>query len=301
VLQTDATEAFGKLVQTLETFIESSTMSSSPFPFAVRLIGFTAEEAKIFEATFATEQAKGYGYFRLADDNLQDPDLYVANGSELKALVKLADLRPSDVRPALLVGRPQVELSYPYVERPIVWGALFEALDALIEKRADALSRLEASDVISVPERRRRDRVDLDLTDPSEYERMRATVSSKGMVLVVDKNPAFRNFLSELLMRFQISIEWAGDEAKAVDLCRQHPTAVVMINTSTPGVDPYRLCWAIKEKEAPAKIAVIFLVGKAFNYDSAYARSVGAEGFLNKPLSSHHMLSVLKKFMTLSR
>jgi CheY-like chemotaxis protein len=276
-------------------------MSSSPFPFAVRLIGFAAEEAEIFEATFAIEQAKGYAYSRLADDNLLDPDLYVANGSELKTLVKLADLRPSDVRPALLVGKPQVELPYPYVERPIRWDKFLEALDALIEKRADALSRLEASDVISVPERRRRDRVDLDLTDPAEYERMRARVPTRGMVVVVDKNHAFRDFLSELLMRFQISVEWAGDEATAVDLCRQHPTAVVMINTSTPGIDPYRLCWAIKEKEVPAKIAVIFLVGKPFIYDSGHARSVGAEGFLNKPLSSHQVLRVLKKFMPLSR
>lgn len=276
-------------------------MSIPQIPFAVRLIGFPAEEAELFEATFAIEQGKGYGYFRLAEDNLQDPDLYIANAGELKALVRLADLRPSDVRPALLVGKPQVELPYPHVERPIRWDGLFEALDGLIEKRADALSRLEASDVVSVPERRRRDRVDLDLTDPSEYERMRARVPGKGMVLVVDKNPAFRDFLSELLMRHNIPVAWAGEEAKAVESCRQQPTAVVMINTSTPGVDPYRLCWAIKERESMTKTTVIFLVSKPFVYDPQQARHVGAEGFLNKPVSSHHLLSVLKKFLVFSR
>jgi CheY-like chemotaxis protein len=276
-------------------------MSNAQIPFAVRLIGFPAGEVELFEASFAVEHGKGFRYLRLADDNLQDPDLYIANAGELKALVRLADLRPSDVRPALLVGKPQVELPYPYVERPIRWDNLFEALDRLIEKRADALSRLEASDIISVPERRRRDRVDLDLTDPSEYERMRARIPNQGTVLVVDKNPAFRDFLSELLARHNLPVTWTSDEAIAVELCRERPTAVVMINTSTPGVDPYRLCRAIKEKESETKTTVILLVSKSFVYDAQQARHVGVEGFLNKPVSSHHLLSVLKKFVQSSR
>jgi CheY-like chemotaxis protein len=276
-------------------------MSIAQIPFAVRLIGFPAGEGDLFEASFAIEHGKGYRYLRLAEDNLQDPDLYIANAGELKALVRLADLRPSDVRPALLVGKPQVELPYPYVERPIRWDHLFEALDRLIEKRADALSRLEASDIISVPERRRRGRVDLDLTDPSEYERMRTKVPNKGTVLVVDKNPAFRDFLSGLLARHKLPVEWAGDEAKAVESCRERPTAIVMINTSTPGIDPYRLCWAIREKESETKTTVIFLVGKLFVYDAQQARNVGAAGFLNKPVSGHQLLSVLKKYLQFSR
>jgi CheY-like chemotaxis protein len=276
-------------------------MSIAPIPFAVRLLGFPAEEGELFEASFAIERGKGYRYVRLADDNLQDPDLYIANASELKALVRLADLRPSDVRPALLVGEPQVELPYPCVDRPIHWDTLFEALGRLIEKRADALSRLEASDIVRVPERRRRDRVDLDLTDPSDYERMRAKLPSKGGVLVVDKNPAFRDFLSGLLARHNLQVEWASDETNALESCSERPTAVVMINTSMPGVDPYRLCWAINEKESETKTTVIFLVGKTFAYDTVKARSIGAEGFLNKPVSSHHLLSVLKKYLQFSR
>jgi CheY-like chemotaxis protein len=276
-------------------------MPNRDFPFAVRLIGFPAQEADIFGATFAVEQGKGYGYFRLADHNLQDPDLYIANAEQLKALVTLTDLRPSDVRPALLVGKPDIDLPYPYVDRPIRWHKIFEALDELIEKRADALSRLEASDVVAVPERRRRDRLDLDLTDPSEYERMRAALPGKGMVVVVDKNPAFRDYLAELLLRHRVPVAWAGDEAKTLEWCSQHPTAVVLINTSIAGIDPYRLCAAIREGESSVKTTVIFLVGKPFTYNAELARTVGAEGFLQKPLASHHLLSVLKKFLRFSR
>jgi len=276
-------------------------MFSQTFPFAVRLIGFSPEEEAGFDERFATKQGKGYGYFRLLQDNLQDPDLYIANAGLLKALVTLADLRPSDVRPAMLVGTPAVDLPYPRVQSPIQWPQLFETLDDLVEKRADALSRLEASDVVTVPERRRRDRLDIDLTDPAEYEKMRARVPGNGAVLVVDKTPALRDYLSDLLARQKVPVLWVSDEYDAVDICKQEPVAVVMINTSTPGVDPYRLCWAIKEKDAPVRIAVVFLISKPFVYDLQQARYVGADGFLNKPLASHHLITVLKKFLPFHR
>lgn len=270
-------------------------MTNQTFPFAVRLIGFSDHELAAFESTFSVEQGKGYSYFHLTEDNLQDPDLYIANADELKALVTLVDLRPSDVRPALLVGQPAIELPYPRVARPLRWQNLFEVLDGLIEKRADALSRLEASDIVTVPERRRRDRLDLDLTDPAEYEKMRAKVPKNGVVLVVDKSPALRDYLADLLVRHKVPVAWVDGEDDAVELCKHETVATVMINTSTPGVDPYRLCWAIKEKDSPVKTSVIFLVSKPFVYDVQQARYVGADGFLNKPLASHHLITALKK------
>jgi CheY-like chemotaxis protein len=276
-------------------------MSAQPFPFAIRLIGFSPQEEALFDRSFAAGHGKGYRYSRLAEGNLQDPDIYVANGDELRALVSLADLRPSDLRPALLVGAPSLELPYPRVARPLDWRALFAALDELVEKRADALSRLEASDVVAVPERRRRDRLDLDLTDPAEYARMRAKIPEDGLVLVIDRTSALRDYLSDLLQRQGVPVVWANDEMKAVDICKQQSVSVVMINTSTPGVDPYRLCWAIKEKDAPVRVAVIFLISKPFAYDAEQAAYVGADGFLNKPLASHHLISVLKKFLPFSR
>lgn len=276
-------------------------MPPNAYPFAVRLIGFTEQETAAFDANLAIGHGKGYAYFRLEEDNLQDPDLYVANADSLKALVTLTDLRPSEVRPALLVGTPMVELPYARIERPLAWPRLFEALDGLVERRADALSRLQASDVVAVPERRRRDRLDLDLTDPAEYQRMRAKPPGEGALLLVDRSPASRDYLAELLARQNIPVLWADGEEQAVAYCKQQPVAMVMINTSTPEVDPYRLCWAIKEKDADTRTIVIFLVSKPFVYDLQQARYVGADGFLNKPLAGHHLIGVLKKFLPFVR
>lgn len=276
-------------------------MPNQSFPFAIRMIGFSEQETREVDAILASARGKGYRYTCLEEDNLQDPDLYIANADQLKALARLVDLRPGDIRPALLVGTPGVDLPYPRVTRPIQPHLLIETLDKLIEKRADALSRLEASDVVVVPERRRRDRLDLDLTDPAEYIKIRGKVPSNGMVLVVDRNPALRDHLAELLRRSNVPVAWAGNESKAVELCLQRPTALVMINTSAPGVDPYSLCRSIKQQHPQVRIAVIFLVSRPFEYDLQLARHVGADGFLNKPLAPHHLMSVMKKFLPQAR
>ncbi|GAB3543561.1 hypothetical protein GCM10027343_17130 [Noviherbaspirillum agri] len=276
-------------------------MLKRSFPFAVRLIGFSDEENAAFDVAFAAGWGKGYAYARLLEGNLQDPDLYVVNAGQMKALLILAELRPSPVRPALLVGAQAIDLPYPRVPRPIRWAHLIEKLDRLVEQRADALSRLEASDIIVVPERRHRDRLGIDLADPGKYLKLRQHVPGDGMVLVVDKNPAFRDHLSDILSRYNLPVEWAGDEEKAVALSRQSPTAMVLINTSTPAVDPYRLCWTVKEKDRSIKTAVVFLTREPFVYDIEQARRVGVDGYLNKPVASNQLKSVLKRFLPLVR
>jgi CheY-like chemotaxis protein len=274
-----------------------SRMSMNNFPFAVRLIGFEKPEEDFFDTCFESEQGKGYGYFRLAEENLQDPDLYVANALNLKALLALENQRPSDVRPAMLVGRPVVALPYPHVERPISSARFFSVLDSLVERRADALSRLEASDIVSVPEKRRHERFDIDLTDPETYEKLRSRVPQEGSVLVVDRNPALRDYLSELLVKQQVPVAWTDNEANAIDLCEHHRVSVVLLNTSTPGIDPYRLCWGIKDKDEPFRIAVVFMVSKPFEFDREQAAVAGVDGFVIKPIASHHLVSLLKKLM----
>jgi CheY-like chemotaxis protein len=272
-------------------------MSIPPFPFAVRLIGFPKPEEDLFDACFGNDHGKGCRYFRLAEENLQDPDLYVANALNLKALLALTNQRASDVRPAMLVGAPPCEMPYPHIDRPIHWQRFLEVMGCLVEKRADALSRLEASDIVAVPERRRNDRFDLDLTDPAMVEKLRSRVPGEEGVLVVDRNPALRNYLSDLLARQGIAVEWTDNEAGAVDLCSRQRFNVVLMNTSTPGIDPYRLCWGIKDKDDPYRIAVVFMISESFAYDREQATFAGVDGFVNKPIASHHLISVLKKLM----
>jgi CheY-like chemotaxis protein len=272
-------------------------MTNRQFPFAVRMIGFPKHEEDLIDLIFAIEEGKGYRYFRLTQDNLQDPDIFIANADSPKALVCLSDLHPTDVRPAALIGSARHGLDYQCIERPIGPHKLFEALDSLVEKRADALSRLEASDIVIVPERRRRERFGSAQLESSEYEKMRGKPPAEGRIVVVDKNPVFGNHVKELLARREISVAWANNEARALELSREEPAAMVLINTSTPDIDPYHLSQSIKARAVSPRATVILLLGKPYVYDAVRARNTGVEGYMNKPLSAQHLTSLFKKFL----
>jgi hypothetical protein len=96
-------------------------MSMTRFPFAVRLIGFSAAETEGFAVSCEIQRATGCSYFHLADGNLQDPDLYVVNALAIKPSLILSSLPPSDVRPVLLVGSSNPDLPYAQLERVRDW------------------------------------------------------------------------------------------------------------------------------------------------------------------------------------
>ncbi|GGC09650.1 hypothetical protein GCM10007205_18480 [Oxalicibacterium flavum] len=272
---------------------------ATPFPFAVRLLGFSPQETEVFDATFAIRQ-NGCGYLKLDDDNLQDPDLYIVNADNIKALVALDQLRPSDLRPALLVGDPLVPLPYARIERPLRWHRLYDELKRLIERRADALSRLEASDVVAVSERRRGNRVDIDLTDPADYARRRTEPMHGGAVLVIDSASAFGDVAAETLARLQTRVIRAASEAEVEAACARQRIAVTIINTAME-IDPYRLCQTVRKVWPSDRMAVIFLATRAGSFDVARAREAGYDGFLTMPVSASNLISALRRFMTLPR
>ncbi|MFD2366873.1 two-component system response regulator [Pseudoduganella sp. GCM10020061] len=262
------------------------------------MFGFDQGECEHIAAMLSLGPAGGPGYFCLHEDSLQEPDLYMANGENIRALAALSDARPCALKPALLVGRPQVELPYPVLPRPVASQALFAALASVVAERAEALAALTARGLPQVAERRRRQRPDFDLTDPADYQRRRKGPPA-GAVLIVDKGGALRDHISRLFSARKLSVEWTDSASTAVRLCDETAVAVVLINTSTPGVDPYALCAEIKQLDAANRIAVVLLVGDNSPYHTARARAAGVRGLLDKPVADRHLEATLKKLLSL--
>ena len=273
-------------------------MHVQKYPFAVRLIGFAPAESASLAAALALAPAAGPAYAVLADDSLQDPDFYLANGDDLAALAVLAGANPSAIQPALIVGAPAAEFPFPRVERPLDPLRMFELLAGLVDSRAAALARITARGLPLLPERRRRQRLDVDLTNPAVYAARRRE-PPKGAVLIIDKGGAFRDHVAKLLGARRLSVEWTDSASTAVRLCDETPVALVLVNTSTPGIDPYQLCAEIKSLAEATRIAVVFLVGASFAYDSVRARAAGVRGMLDKPIADRHLVATLKKLLSL--
>ncbi|MDB5907410.1 MAG: Response regulator [Massilia sp.] len=274
-------------------------MHSPKYPFAVRLIGFAAPEAAEISAALAQAPPAGASYYCLLDDSLQEPDLYIANGDDLAALTALAGAIPTDLTPALLIGQPAPAFPFPQLPRPLDTARMHQALAGLIARRATVLASLTAGGMTEpVVERRRHPRLDIDLTDPSVHAQRRKEAPS-GAILIVDKGGAFRDHMARMLVARRVPVEWTDRAGTAVRLCDETAVSVLMINTSTPQIDPYRLCADVKGLPAAGRTAVVFLVGRNFSYDAPRARAVGVRGLLDKPVADRHLYAAIKRLMSL--
>lgn len=272
-------------------------MSIKTPTIAIRLIGFSAKEEQTFFEVLAVARETGYSYTCLKTGCLREPDMYIVNADDIRALAELSDLHPGEAQPVLLIGKTDVDLPHPSMPRPIRWRMIFGVLDDLVDKRELLLNTLSAHKSLTVHERRRSKRLDFDLTDPEVYQRQRAQPKAKGGILIVDKDVQFREYVAKVMDPYEIGVTLASDERSALMLDVNNQHLLTLINTSTPNIDPYSLCDALKKQNRGLRIFVIFLVDQHFQYDLKRAEHVGAEGFLVKPLSRRILLSIIKKYM----
>lgn len=273
-------------------------MHEKKYPFAVRLAGFSPLEHASIAALLVQAPPAGPAYFCLLDDSLQEPDVTIANGDDLKALAALPVNGLAELHPALVVGDCPADLGVPQLTRPIAPERLFAVMAALVTRRADAIARIMASGLPFIPERRRSPRLDLDLTDPSEYI-MRRKPPPSGAVLIIDKGAAFRDHVARLVATRRMDVEWTDSAPAALRLCDETPVSVVMVNTAATGIDPYNLCSAIKRQDTGARIAVVLMVSCSYPYDTARGRACGVRGLLDKPIPDRALVGVLQRLLSL--
>jgi CheY-like chemotaxis protein len=274
-------------------------MQVAKAPFAVRLIGFAPAENAQIETVLAQAPHTGPSYSCLHDDSLQEPDLYLADADCPAALARLVCLNPGPLQPAVVIGGMPGQFAFPRLGRPLDGPRLYEELAQLLAQRSQALALLSARGLPIMAERRRHPRIELDLAEPGAYEGRRQPPPC-GAVLIIDNGGAFRDHVARVIGARKLPIEWTDSAPTAVRLCDETPVSLVMINTSTPGIDPYDLCGEIKSQGGAGRTAVVFLVSPAFHYDSARARDAGVRGLLDKTVADRHLVAALQKLLSLS-
>ena len=274
-------------------------MTTKTSAIAIRLLGFPPKEEETFRNVLAVAREKGYRYTCLLPGSIQDPDMYIVNAGNLPAMALLSDLHPGEAQPVLLIGKTELEFDFPVMPRPIRWRKILDVLDDIIDKRQLLLTTLSAQTVLSVHERRKHPRLDLDLTDPDVYQRMRKQPLARGGILIVDKDTQFREYVASIMDPYGIPVTLANDERSALLLDGNNQHALTFINTSTQGVDPYRLCDGLKRQNQGLKSAVVLLVDRHFEYKPELGQKVRCEGFLTKPISRKVILKTMKKYLYL--
>jgi len=271
-------------------------MHAKKTPTAVRLLGFAPADSAAISSLLADAPPCGPLYACLHEDSLQEPDVYLADGENACAMLRLSSMRSAPL--ALQVGGAERANGWTRVARPLEAAPLHAMLAQLVAGRRRALEQLCACGDPPLPERRRRQRAaGSDLAVDGEALRQ---PPHEGKVLIVDKGGAFRDHLAHLVGEQRLMVAWTDSAPAAVRMCDETPVSLAMINTSTPGIDPYALCEAIKAQEGAGRTAVVFLVGRAFCYDTARAHSAGVRGLLDQPVGDRSLVAMLMRLTSMT-
>jgi len=109
-------------------------------------------------------------------------------------------------------------------------------------------------------------------------------------VLVVDDTPEnIRALTAVLAERYRVKAATSG--AKALEVCAADPPHLVLLDVLMPGMDGFEVCRSLKADPRTAGIPVIFISSVADPAEQAQGKSLGAVGFLSKPIDPAAVLA----------
>jgi twitching motility two-component system response regulator PilH len=115
------------------------------------------------------------------------------------------------------------------------------------------------------------------------------------LALVIEDDPDQRRFLERMLAGSGWRVVAAADgEAGLLVAQEQHPDAIIL-DIMMPKLNGYQTCRRLKADPATSAIPVIIVTTKDQPADEFWAKEVGAEAFLAKPVDIRDLVDLLDR------
>ena len=105
-----------------------------------------------------------------------------------------------------------------------------------------------------------------------------------GLVLLVDDEPAMRDFLHAMLGD-EHRLLHAGDGVTGLAMAQQHQPHVILLDVMMPGMDGLELCRAVRADPSLVDTRIVMLTARGDERSRIEALRAGADDFLTKPFS----------------
>ena len=110
-------------------------------------------------------------------------------------------------------------------------------------------------------------------------------------ILVVEDELVLRETLAYNLNKQGYEVVTAADGNRAVDLARQTPPDLILLDIMLPGIDGFEVCRILRQGfNGP----IIMLTARADEVDKIVGLEVGADDYLTKPFSMRELLARVK-------
>ena len=115
-------------------------------------------------------------------------------------------------------------------------------------------------------------------------------------ILIVDDQPVNLKLLFTFLkeQNFHLLVADSGERALKA-LAKEKKPDLILLDVMMPGMDGFEVCRRLKSDPDTTHIPVIFVTGKDDAKDQQEGISLGAVGYLQKPINLKHVLELVEQ------
>jgi CheY-like chemotaxis protein len=117
-------------------------------------------------------------------------------------------------------------------------------------------------------------------------------------VLIVDDEPTIRTLVNAVLDGRGMRTLEAADGPEAIDMIRRYQPDLVLLDVVMPGMDGFTVCQRMKAEESMARTPVLLLTALGQESDHERARLAGADGVVQKPLSTAVLRATVESILS---
>lgn len=102
-------------------------------------------------------------------------------------------------------------------------------------------------------------------------------------ILVVDDDPKILKVVGEALRQESYQVVTAPDGETALQVCRQHPLDLLVLDVTMPGIDGLEVCGRLRA--GGSQVPILILSARGDETDRVVGFRLGADDYLTKPFS----------------
>lgn len=114
-----------------------------------------------------------------------------------------------------------------------------------------------------------------------------------SVVLVVDDDPAIREYVGDLLEMEGHEVRFASDGPGALESIRQSRPDCVLLDVMMPGMSGHEVLAEIRRVDGGPQLPVVMVTAAADEAQSWQAWTAGVDFFLPKPFDDEQLMRVL--------
>lgn len=127
-----------------------------------------------------------------------------------------------------------------------------------------------------------------------------AQADQSEVVLIVDDIPSNIDVIAGIL-KDTYKTKVAINGYKALEIARENPPDMILLDIMMPGMDGYEVCQRLKADEATAGIPVMFVSAKNDTVDITKGFETGAVDYMTKPVIPEILLAKLKTHIGMAK